>query len=121
MKSAQLISILLFFTIAVGVSGVCTAPNTADAFVQEHTYSEYNPPGFFSGIWHGLLAPYSLVARWFIDNTVMYAVPNTGWFYDAGFLIGVTGSIPIGWMAAILSAIGHLLLYGEKNNRHHCS
>ncbi len=81
----------------------------ADAFVQKNGYSDYNPPGFFSGIWHGLLAPWSLIARLSMDDVAMYAVPNTGWFYDAGFLIGIVGSIPIGWAAAILSTIGHIL------------
>ena len=50
-----------------------------------------------------------LVARWFMDDVAMYAMPNTGWFYDAGFLIGVAGSIPIGWVAAIISTVGHIL------------
>ena len=36
----------------------------------------------------------------------MYAVPNSGWFCDLGFLIGVAGSIPIGWFCAILTIIG---------------
>ena len=61
----------------------------------------YDPPGFFAGIWHGLLAPYTLVIRFFLDIH-MYAVPNSGWLYDCGFLIGVAGSFPIGWLAALL-------------------
>ena len=109
MKSAKLISVLFSFVIIVSAFSVFIIPSTAEAFVQKYAYSEYDPPGFFSGIWHGLLAPYSLVARWFMDDGAMYAVPNTGWFYDAGFLIGMVGSIPIGWAAAILSIIGHIL------------
>jgi hypothetical protein len=109
MRFPQFIPKLFLVVICISVFSVAVAPNMAEAFVQKYTYSEYDPPGFFSGIWHGLLAPYSLVARWFIDDGAMYAVPNTGWFYDAGFLIGVAGSIPIGWAAAILSIIGHIL------------
>lgn len=100
---------LLFFVIVISVFGMFIFPNTSSAFVQKYEYSEYDPPGFFSGIWHGLLAPYSLIARWFINDGVMYAVPNTGWFYDAGFLIGIAGSAPVGWVAAIISTIGHIL------------
>lgn len=109
MKLSQPISILLSVVVIFSMFSVFIVPNSAEAFVQRYSYSEYDPPGFFSGIWHGLLAPYSLVARWFIDDGAMYAVPNTGWFYDVGFLIGVAGSIPIGWAAAILSIIGHIL------------
>lgn len=109
MKSTKFISALLSFVIIVGIFTVFAIPSTTEAFVQKYAYSKYDPPGFFSGIWHGLLAPYSLVARWFMDDGAMYAVPNTGWFYDAGFLIGLLGSIPVGWAAAILSTIGHIL------------
>ena len=109
MKATRLIQISALIVIFVSTFGMFAVPNTAEAFVQTYQYSEYDPPGFFSGTWHGLLAPYSLVARWFMDDGAMYAVPNTGWFYDAGFLIGIVGSIPIGWAAAIISTIGHIL------------
>ena len=108
-KTKSLVSILLIIIIFVNCIGVFSIPNTTEAFVQKYEYSEYNAPGFFSGIWHGLLAPYSLIARWFMDDGAMYAIPNTGWFYDAGFLIGIVGSIPIGWIAAIISTIGHII------------
>lgn len=81
----------------------------AQAFVQEGQYSQEDPAGFFAAIWHGLLAPYSLIAYWFIDDVVMYATPNIGWLYDAGFLIGVWGSLPVGWIAAIISTVGHII------------
>ena len=67
-----------------------------------------NPPGFFMGIWHGMLAPWTLILRIFMDIR-MYAVPNSGWPYDLGFLIGVTGSLPIGWLCAILAVIAFWL------------
>ena len=104
------IIVIVLIAVLLGVLGIAVTPNMAGAFVQKYSYSEYDPPGIFSGVWHGLLAPYSLIARWFIDEGAMYAVPNTGWFYDLGFLIGMGGSIPIGWIAAIISAIGHILL-----------
>lgn len=84
-------------------------PFFSSAFVQGGDFS-YEPAGFFWGIWHGLEAPWSLIARWFIDDVYMYAIPNTGWFYDLGFLMGIIGSIPIGWIASILSVIVYVLL-----------
>ncbi len=108
MKITRIVQILLLVAILTNAFGILFISNTANAFVQKNEYSDYNPPAFFSGIWHGLLAPWSLIARLFMDDVAMYAVPNTGWFYDAGFLIGIVGSIPIGWAAAILSTIGHI-------------
>lgn len=64
-------------------------------------------PGFLMGVWHGLLAPWTLLVRLFTD-IAMYAQPNTGWFYDFGFLLGVSISLPVGWIAAIIAVIVHI-------------
>lgn len=45
-------------------------------------------PGFFSGIGHGLIAPLAFVASIFTDVR-MYAFPNSGVWYDLGFLLGI--------------------------------
>jgi len=80
----------------------------ACGFVGTEPISSWDPPGFFSGVWHGLLAPWTLILRLFLEIK-MYAVPNTGWFYDLGFLIGIVFSIPVGWIAAIIALIVHIL------------
>lgn len=90
---------------------ITLVPITSNAFVIQSDYSYYEPAGIFSGVWHGLLAPWSLISRWFINDVEMYAINNTGWFYDAGFLIGGAGSLPIGWLAAIISTISHIFFY----------
>ena len=71
-------------------------------------YSANDLPGFFLGVWHGLLAPWTLILRLFLDIK-MYAFPNSGWLYDFGFLIGILGSIHIGWIAAIIALVVHFL------------
>jgi hypothetical protein len=71
-------------------------------------FSANETPGFFLGVWHGLLAPWTLILRLFLDIK-MYAFPNSGWFYDLGFLIGIVFSIPAGWIAAIIALVIHLL------------
>ena len=48
----------------------------------------YDPPGFFMGIIHGLIAPFALIIGFFSDVRV-YAFPNSGWWYDLGFMIGI--------------------------------
>ena len=70
----------------------------------KHYAAEINsdPYGFFSGIWHGLLFPFALIANiisWFLS---LFAVdflssiqiigrPNTGFFYYVGFFVGLCG------------------------------
>jgi hypothetical protein len=47
------------------------------------------PAGFLWGIWHGWLAPVSLIIGLFNKNIRVYEVNNTGWWYDFGFYIAV--------------------------------
>jgi hypothetical protein len=49
--------------------------------------SAYDPPGFFSGILHGFLILFSFVGGLFTDYRI-YAFPNSGGWYDFGFLVG---------------------------------
>jgi len=53
------------------------------------TYSEPEPAGFFSGVWHGWIAPVSLIVALFKDGVRIYEPYNTGWWYDLGFYIAV--------------------------------
>ncbi len=48
-----------------------------------------NPAGFFWGIWHGWIAPVSLIISIFKDNINIYESFNTGWWYDFGFYMAV--------------------------------
>lgn len=47
------------------------------------------PAGFFAGIWHGWIAPISLVVGIFNKNIRVYETANTGWWYDLGFYMAV--------------------------------
>lgn len=70
-----------------------------------------NVMGIFLGFLHGLLAPYSLVLRWFIPDISMYSYKDASWLYDFGFLIGVFFSLPLGWIAVIIALLFHLFAY----------
>ncbi|NLC42801.1 MAG: hypothetical protein GX783_00795 [Clostridiales bacterium] len=52
-------------------------------------YTSENPAGFLWGIWHGWLAPVSLILSLFKDNIRIYEVANTGFWYDFGFYISI--------------------------------
>ena len=43
-----------------------------------------------AGLWHGLIAPVTLVISFFNSDVHMYEVHNAGSEYDLGFLLGVT-------------------------------
>jgi hypothetical protein len=58
--------------------------------------SAYEPPGFFSGILHEFLIPLELVGSIFSDCRI-YAFPNSGGWYDFGYVIGIPFSFC--WLA----------------------
>ena len=47
------------------------------------------PAGFLWGIWHGWLAPISLIWGFFNSEMRVYEPFNTGWWYDFGFYMAV--------------------------------
>jgi hypothetical protein len=60
-----------------------------------------DPYGFFSGVWHGIVFPFSLLANivsWLASlfgvdlwrNIEIIGRPNTGIFYYIGFFLGIS-------------------------------
>jgi hypothetical protein len=50
-----------------------------------------DPAGFFSGVWHGWVAPISLIVGIFKRSIRVYEAANSGWWYDFGFYIAIVG------------------------------
>ncbi len=63
------------------------------------------PAGFFWGVWHGWVAPVSLVISLFNPDIGIYEVYNNGFWYDLGFYM------------AIVSGFGGLTLSRKKRRR----
>ena len=49
-------------------------------------------PAFLLGLFHGFVAIFALLGSLFLHVRV-YAVPNSGFWYDAGFVTGFSASI----------------------------
>ena len=47
-----------------------------------------DPHGFWGGLIHGIIAPFSFFVSLFMDDVAMYAVNNNGGWYDFGFVLG---------------------------------
>jgi hypothetical protein len=50
-----------------------------------------NPAGFFTGVWHGWIAPISLIVGLFNPEVRVYESFNIGWWYDFGFYVAILG------------------------------
>ncbi len=51
---------------------------------------EASAPGFWWGLWHGFVFPFAWIGSLFKPDIAVYAVPNSGGWYDFGFFLGIT-------------------------------
>jgi hypothetical protein len=77
MKTGNLLYFFIMVTILI--SG-CATHSSGDLLTQ--------PPGFLYGLLHGFIVLFSFIASLFTDFKI-YAYPNSGGWYDFGFLLGV--------------------------------
>lgn len=83
MKRNGITLILLGFLLIVLSS--CAQREVVTDCLTGHTY------GFFGGFWHGLIAPFDLVAMLWRNDVTVFAQNNNGFWYGFGFLIGSGG------------------------------
>ncbi len=55
----------------------------------DEKYTDNKPANFLSGIWHGWIAPISLIVGLFKTSVRIYETINSGWGYDFGFYIAI--------------------------------
>ncbi|HSV92784.1 MAG TPA: hypothetical protein VLH81_06895 [Desulfobacterales bacterium] len=46
-------------------------------------------PGFWQGLWNGMIAPITFIISLFNRNVRIYEVHNNGGWYDFGFIFGL--------------------------------
>jgi hypothetical protein len=68
-----------------------TAALFAGCFPHQQPSPGGSQAGFFLGIWHGWIAPLSLIVGLFDNSVRIYELNNTGWWYDLGFYIAIVG------------------------------
>jgi len=90
--------ILCVVTVIISITLVGCIPGNG-------TYTDSKPAGFFAGIWHGWIAPVSLIIGLFRKSIRVYETVNTGWWYDFGFYI------------AVISGFGGLSLFRKKSEK----
>lgn len=72
---------MIVISITVLLSG-CADVEIVQKCVNGHTY------GFWGGLWHGMVLPFSFFGQLFSDEIAMYAVNNNGGWYNFGFWLG---------------------------------
>ncbi len=54
-------------------------------------HTKAKPAGFLWGIWHGWIAPLSLIIGIFDGDIRIFESNNTGWWYGLGFYMAILG------------------------------
>lgn len=80
MKKRQVIAIVLIAALILLSTGCVPGDGKA---------TSEDPAGFFWGIWHGWIAPISLIASIFNHDLSIYEVNNTGFWYNLGFYMAI--------------------------------
>lgn len=73
---------LLIFIAFIFLFTSCAPVTSVEACVDSE------PFGFWSGLWHGFISPISFIVGLFKEDVAIYAINNTGSWYDFGFLLG---------------------------------
>ena len=80
MKNKKILVLIMIALLAMMLSGCMPG---------DEKYTQDDPAGFFWGIWHGWIAPLSLIFGFFNDTTRIYELNNSGLWYDFGFYIAI--------------------------------
>lgn len=72
-------SYLILFLLASAILSACAKQSVGNIT---------DPPGFFHGLFHGFIILFSFIISLFSDYEI-YAFPNSGGWYNFGFLLGV--------------------------------
>ena len=68
-------------------AAVCVAALLLQSCATQPSPEGFGPPGFLSGLLHGFLILFSFIASLFTEYRI-YAFPNSGGWYDFGYLLG---------------------------------
>ncbi len=80
MKNKKILVLIMIALLAMMLTGCMPG---------DEKYTQDDPAGFFWGIWHGWIAPLSLIFGFFNDTTRIYELNNSGLWYDLGFYIAI--------------------------------
>lgn len=82
MRPRRVLAILAGVFVLLLLSSCAAGPNPAVGTGED-------APGFWMGLWHGIILPVTFVISLFTDNVNVYDVANDGNWYDFGFFLGV--------------------------------
>ena len=77
---------LLILVLVMTLTACAAGPNMAAESADE----DGEIAGFWLGLWHGFISPFTFIISLFNDNINIYEVYNNGGWYNFGFMFGVS-------------------------------
>ena len=85
MKKGFILTALLLLLV-FAAAGCAAGPNpTANT-----TNEEGKTAGFWLGLWHGFITPFTFIISLFNKNINIYEVVNNGGWYNFGYVVGLS-------------------------------
>lgn len=84
MNKALMLGFLTLLAVVLLAASCVPGPNSAERTPD----ADGNVAGFFSGLWHGFIAPVTFIISVFSKSVRFYEVHNTGGWYNFGFVLG---------------------------------
>lgn len=81
-----LLGVVMVLMVLILVSGCAASPNE----FKNTPNSEGEVAGFWQGLWHGIISPFTFVVSLFSDKVNIYETHNNGGWYNFGFMFGAS-------------------------------
>src|SRR5512141_2874128 len=103
-KNLSLTALLVVLVTVLPILAACAPGSSVEVNVPSSTFVLTTPgpnpeqnkedaagrvSGIVQGLWHGIIAPITLIGSFFNPNIEMYEVHNSGRDYNLGYLFGV--------------------------------
>lgn len=82
----KVLLVLMVALVVLGLAGCAPGPNASMNTPSERGYV----PGFWYGLWNGVISPVTFVISLFNSRVQPYEVHNNGGWYNFGFMLGVS-------------------------------
>lgn len=82
----KLFAVFMIAIMVLAISGCAAGPSGMVDTPDE----EGNIAGFWQGVWHGFISPFTFLISLFSDTVNIYEIHNNGSWYNFGFLAGAS-------------------------------
>jgi len=89
MSQSKIFWVILICVLVLVLTACAAGPNELASVPKE----DGSLAGFWLGIWHGIIFPFTFIISLFVKSIHFYEVHNNGLWYNVGFFLGAAASL----------------------------